>query len=75
VGKRCRLLQADGRLAPRTVSCRKTHYLRARGARKWSFTSRRALPAGRYIVRVRAVDAAGNVERASRANRLRLTLR
>jgi hypothetical protein len=74
-GKRCRLLQANGRFSSHAVSCRKTHYLRARGASKWSFTSRRALPAGRYIVRVRATDAAGNRERASRTNRLRLSLR
>jgi hypothetical protein len=64
-GGRCRYLQASGRLAPRG-KCRRATYITARGTSHWSFTSSRRLPAGTYVVRSRAIDAAGNVERKQR---------
>jgi hypothetical protein len=74
-GKRCRYLQRNGRLTRRALSCRRPRYIRARGTRSWRFASRRALPAGPYVIRVRATDAVGNVERSGRANRVRVRLR
>ena len=64
VGKRCRYLQANGRLARTATSCLRTKYVAAkRSGSRWSFTAKRTLPAGQYKVWVRGVDAAGNVER------------
>ena len=75
-GKRCRSLLPSGRLARRAVSCRRTAYVNARGTTRWSFTARRRLPRGRYEIWVRAIDAAGNVERKNRKrNFTRLVLR
>lgn len=62
-GSRCRFLETDGRFATRATSCARTRYLTARGTASWSFTTRRALPAGRYKIWVRATDRQGNVER------------
>jgi hypothetical protein len=63
-GGRCQYLLASGHLGPRG-KCRRATYVSARGTKKWSFSSRR-LPAGVYLVRSRAIDAAGNVERKQR---------
>lgn len=74
-GKRCRYLRATGRFT-RPSSCSSPRYVRARGTRHWSLVVRRRLPAGRYRIRVRAIDAAGNVERRTRASSARrITLR
>ena len=76
-GGHCRYLLASGRLGPRG-KCRRAVYVSARGTKKWSFTSPRRLPAGVYVVRSRAIDSAGNIERKQRlAGRLRnfVTLR
>jgi hypothetical protein len=62
---RCRYLQTSGRLGRRT-SCRRPTYLAARATARWSLRTSRPLPAGTYVVRCRAIDAAGNVERKSR---------
>jgi hypothetical protein len=64
-GQRCRFLQPDNRFGP-LVSCLRTTYLPTRGTTSWSVTLRRALPPGRYVVWVRGIDAAGNVERKGR---------
>jgi hypothetical protein len=74
-GSRCRFLQASGRFgSPR--SCLRTTYLRARGTRRWSLTTRARLPRGSYLVWSRAIDSAGTIERkAARRNLLRRSVR
>jgi hypothetical protein len=64
-GGRCRYLSANGRLGPR-VGCRRPTYISASGTSRWSLRSRARLPRGTYVVRSRAIDAAGNVERKHR---------
>jgi hypothetical protein len=58
VGSKCRRVKSSGRLA-RSGSCAASYRLTATGTKRWSFRPHRRLPAGRYIVRARAVDAAG----------------
>jgi hypothetical protein len=55
---KCRALRANGKLTGRR-SCAASYKLSAGGTEKWTFRTRRRLPAGRYTVRARAVDAAG----------------
>ena len=75
-GKKCRYLQANGKLATKKTSCLRTKYVPAKGTSKWSFTAKRRLPKGKYKVWVRAVDAEGNVERKRfRRNGARIRLR
>jgi hypothetical protein len=64
-GGRCRYLQADGRLGARG-SCRHATYVSARGTTHWLLRVARRVPPGTYVVRSRAIDAAGNVERKQR---------
>jgi hypothetical protein len=64
-GGRCRYLQASGGLGPRT-SCRRPTYVAAAGTARWSLHVARPLPRGTYVVRSRAIDAVGNVERKTR---------
>jgi hypothetical protein len=64
-GGRCRYLQAGGRLGPRG-SCRHATYVSARGTVHWSLRVARRAPPGTYVIRCRAIDAAGNVERKHR---------
>ncbi len=47
------------------------HWLGARGTARWSFRLSKRLPRGTYLVRTRAIDFAGNVEKP-RVRRLRL---
>jgi hypothetical protein len=63
-GGHCRYLLSSGKLGARG-KCRRAVYVTTRGTTKWSFTSR-PLPRGVYLVRSRAIDAAGNVERKQR---------
>ena len=70
---RCRSLRRDGRL-DRARPCRRARFLAARGLRTWTFRRRGRFAAGRYRVRVRAVDGAGNVERSNRGRNV-LTVR
>jgi hypothetical protein len=75
-GRTCRNLKPNGRFAARG-SCHRFVYLRARhkGSR-WSFTTKRRITPGRYRIRVKAFDAAGNRERVGkRTNTVRLRLR
>lgn len=67
-GKRCRYLRANGRFT-NAASCSRPKFIRARGTKRWTFTSKRALPKGHYRIRVRALDAAGNVDRSALARR------
>lgn len=67
VGKRCRSVGTAVRAGKRR-SCARLTWVRARGAAAWSLTYRRALPTGRYVLRVRARDAAGNQSRTTRAS-------
>jgi hypothetical protein len=72
---RCRYLRRDGRLG-RASSCHRGKYLRARGARRWRLKVRARLPAGRYEIRARARDRAGNRERGrTRANSRKFRIR
>jgi hypothetical protein len=64
-GGRCQYLLASGRLAARG-KCRRATYISARGTKRWSFTTPRRLPASVYVVRSRAIDGPGNVERKQR---------
>ena len=47
------------------------HWLVARGTAHWSFRLSKRLPRGTYLVRTRAIDFAGNVQKP-RVRRLRL---
>jgi hypothetical protein len=72
---RCRYLRRNGRLGRRS-SCHRGQYLRARGARRWRIRIRAQLPAGRYEIRARARDRAGNRERGrTRANSRKFRIR
>ena len=71
-GTQCEFLRAGGDLtAPRT--CSKRIWLRAKLRRhaggskaSWTFEPKSPLPPGRYRLRVRGIDAAGNRERSHR---------
>ena len=60
---RCQHLSRSGRLSE-PGSCGPTRWMKASGTRSWRFPISRALPAGRYRLHRRAVDAAGNREQA-----------
>lgn len=62
-GSACRWLRANGTLS-RPRACSRPLYVRAAGRDRWSLRRRARLPRGRYVVRARAVDAAGNAQRA-----------
>jgi hypothetical protein len=71
---RCRFVRGNGRLGS-TRACNKPQYLTARILKKrgerdktlWDLNRRVRLPAGRYVVTVRGVDAAGHRETQSRS--------
>jgi len=58
----CRFVGVDGRLTP-TRSCRRPLFLTARGTGRWQLRVRGRFPHGRYVVRSRVYDAAGNIGR------------
>jgi hypothetical protein len=64
-GGRCRYVLASGRLGARG-SCRHATYVSARGTSHWVLRVARRVPPGTYVVRSRAIDAAGNLERKQR---------
>jgi hypothetical protein len=72
-GTKCRALKKTGKLA-RKSSCSKRRWLAVNGGAKWSFKLSRKLPAGTYVIRTRAVDFAGNVQRP-KAHRVKLAKR
>jgi uncharacterized membrane protein YgcG len=73
-GGKCRFVTRTGRLTHRR-SCRSVRSIRAKGLRGWSLRIRRALPAGRYKLVVRALDRKGNREGVRRANTMRFRVR
>ncbi|HEX4733058.1 MAG TPA: hypothetical protein VH247_01490 [Thermoleophilaceae bacterium] len=70
-GKRCQFVTRAARLSRKSSSCSKPHWLTAAGTASWSLRIPKRLPKGSYQVSTRAVDSAGNVERAH-ARRLAL---
>ena len=58
----CRFLSARGRVG-RRVDCHRRVWLPVRGTTSWRFSRRVQLPRGRYVVLVRGIDRAGNVQR------------
>jgi hypothetical protein len=60
---RCQHLRRSGRLS-HPGSCGPTNWMLAKGTKSWRLPIPRALPAGRYRLHRRAIDAAGNRERA-----------
>ena len=62
-GQRCQRLSSKHRLG-RPVSCSRTRWIRASGTKHWRHRISRALPRGHYRLHRRAIDAAGNRERA-----------
>ncbi len=58
----CRFVGADGRLTG-TRSCRRPLFVTARGTARWQLRLRGVFPPGRYVVRSRVYDVAGNVGR------------
>lgn len=55
--------------------CRDTLWFRAEGKTIWSYEFNRRLPNGRYVVRVRATDEAGNSERLQEVGRTKMFFR
>jgi hypothetical protein len=74
---RCRFIDARGHLGRPRHCLRGAPQLLARGRAHWTLRVRARLPRGRYVLLVRAVDTAGNTERARRrgANVARLRRR
>ena len=70
-GSQCQHLSRSGRLG-RPGHCSVTHWFPATGTRHWGHNISRALPSGRYRLKHRAIDAAGN---HGRVHTRRLTLR
>ena len=69
-GKRCRFLDARGRLA-RPSRCGRPRNLPVKGLTPFSLRVKAKLPRGRYRVATQAIDFAGNVERP-RVKKLRV---
>jgi hypothetical protein len=71
----CQFVRANGRLT-KTRNCNLPVLLRAKGTRKWRYTTRRRLPRGTYRATARAVDTRGNTERPKkRRNTIRFRVR
>jgi hypothetical protein len=62
-GKQCRYLVRGTRLS-RSGTCKTPRFVSAKGTSNWQLKLPRRLPHGTYQVLTRAVDSAGNVERA-----------
>jgi hypothetical protein len=73
-GKGCRHLASNGRLSTAT-SCGRLRWVKAKGATRWSFAARRALPRGTYVLRVRSIDVSGKASPVSRKRRTAVTIR
>jgi len=73
-GGKCRFVTRNGRLSRRR-SCRRPHFIRAKGLRGWSLKIKRRLPAGRYKLTVRALDRKGNREKPRKGNTMRFRVR
>jgi hypothetical protein len=57
-GRRCRLLDQDGRLG-RRARCNRDRWVSADGVGTWLVRFRRPLPAGTYVIRARVVHGDG----------------
>jgi hypothetical protein len=66
----CRFLRGAGSFSA-VRPCKRPVWLSARGTADWSLRRRLAVAPGRYLVRTRASDAAGGVERPRHARVLR----
>ncbi len=73
VGSGCRFVRRDGTFSPRR-RCTRPTFLPARGTAAWRFASRPLKP-GRYVLRIRAVDGAGNREAAARRRTISVRVR
>ena len=62
-GKRCQFLTKKAKLS-RASSCSQPHFLTAVGTKNWRVNLPRRMKHGTYQILTRAVDSAGNVERA-----------
>jgi hypothetical protein len=71
-GSKCRFVDRSGKLT-KARKCSRPVFLRAKGAREWSLSTARKLPRGTYTIRVRAVDAAGNVQPKAAARTQRVS--
>jgi len=72
VGKKCRYLARGSKLSRRATSCgQPARWLKVRGTSRWSFRFSKRLPKGKYVIRTRATDFAGNKEHV-RSHRLGL---
>jgi len=69
-GRVCRHLTSAKKLGRRT-SCAKRHWLPVAGTSRWSFRLPKRLEGHTYVVRTRALDFSGNLQRAH-ARRLKL---
>jgi hypothetical protein len=63
-GTRCRYLARSARFSRKGTTCKKPRWLSAHGTATWSLRLPKRLAHGSYQVLTRAVDSAGNVERA-----------
>jgi hypothetical protein len=70
-GRKCRFVTRSGKLS-RARACAKPVWLKATGTTRWSLNTKRRLPRGRYTLRVRARDLAGNVQARAAQRKLRL---
>jgi hypothetical protein len=61
--KKCQFLKSNGKLS-KPGSCSRPSWLAATGTKQWSLRLPKTLKRGSYQILTRAVDAAGNVERA-----------
>ena len=61
-GAYCQNLAAGGKIGKATW-CGRPTWLPAKGTATWTFKLPKKLPKGTYVIRTRAVDADGNVER------------
>ena len=62
-GKQCKYLTRSARLS-RSGTCKTPRFVSAKGTKNWQLKLPRRLPHGSYQILTRAVDSAGNVERA-----------
>ncbi|MFN2525370.1 MAG: hypothetical protein ABR505_03775 [Actinomycetota bacterium] len=58
-----------------SAGCGDTFWFRAEGKGRWEYVFNHRLPDGRYVVRVRATDEAGNVERMQEVGRTKMFFR
>ena len=62
-GTHCKYLTRKARLS-RSGTCKSPRWLSATGTKRWVLRLPRRIPHGKYQILTRAVDSAGNVERA-----------